>query len=214
MALNLLGLHIRLPQLSLPFFGNGAASAPVTMRPPVAAPSPAASAGTPADLSGEVGSLNYYRDRALDFERRNPGMKPPDYYLGYGDKYVHRFHDQLRPELSPQGQKWLDSTLVSLQAQMEAKRAQDPAAFAALERNPTAFRDFAFSTHPKAYTDSGLGSLPLEDDLKILSTPDSKDILSPEGLQQVALGGLDVFKTETPAMFEDVLETSLLDMVA
>ena len=49
----------------------------------------------PADLWNRVGDVTYYRARNDDFIRRNPGRTPPDYYLEYGDKYAHRFTDDL-----------------------------------------------------------------------------------------------------------------------
>ena len=45
---------------------------------------------SPADLTDQIGSLDYYRMRADDFRERNPDMEPPDYYMNYGDKYARR----------------------------------------------------------------------------------------------------------------------------
>ena len=92
------------------------------------------------------GQLDYYRLREEDFMKRHPGDNqgtPPDYYLGYGDKYAHRFTEHLKPQLSQAGQGWLDRTFVNLQNAMEAKPNEDPAVFAKLEENPGKFRKCA-----------------------------------------------------------------------
>lgn len=40
--------------------------------------------------------------------RRHPDKTPPEYYLGYGDKYIYRFRMLLYPILSPAGKQWLE----------------------------------------------------------------------------------------------------------
>jgi hypothetical protein len=131
------------------------------------------------------GGLGYYRCRADDAERRRPGELPPSYYRGYGDRYARRFTDESRALLSPEGRGWLDRTRLALQVAMEARRAADPAAFAALERDEGRFLDFAYATHPGAYLATGLERLPLRDLVVIATTPDIQDILTPRGLSQV-----------------------------
>ncbi len=138
------------------------------------------------------GGLDYYRCRADDVERRRPGAPLPSYYLGYGDRYARRFTEESRALLSPEGRRWLDRTRLALQVAMEARRAADPAAFAALETDERRFLDFAYGTHPDAYLASGLERLPLRDLVVIATTPDVQDILTPRGLTQVGrvLAGL------------------------
>jgi hypothetical protein len=144
---------------------------------------PLASASPPASCTAD-GDLDYYRCRAADFSRRNPDLAPPDYYLEYGDVYVRRFTDETRPLLSPDGQAWLDGTRTRLQRAMESRRAADPVGYAQLERDPTAFRTFAFETHPPAY-ETGLAGLPLRDLVLIVTTPDVQDVLGVDGAAQV-----------------------------
>lgn len=144
---------------------------------------------SPADLTDSVGTLEYYRQRNDDFIARNPGVEPPDYYMDYGDKYARRFTEELAPNLSPRGQEWLVDARRGLQERIEARRAEDPAAFAELERNPDAFRRFAYDTHPDAYLDAGLASLPPRDLVQIPLTPDRADLLSPDGIRQAVVAG-------------------------
>ena len=138
--------------------------------------------------------LDYYQKRADDFRRRNPGMEPPDYYLEYGDKYANRFASLDRTDLSAEGLEWRDRTLQALQQAIEDKRIEDPEGFAELERNPQAFREFAYATHPDAYVDSGLYDLPAQDLAVIAATPDLGDVLTQDGIQQtlVTMGKLDI----------------------
>lgn len=153
----------------------------------VSAPKNQASAPPDANQPAAIptGNRDYYKQRLADFERRNPGMKPPDYYLSYGDKYCQKFSNLGPKDLSPAGLAWRDKTLKNLQDAIEAKRAADPAGFAQLERDPAAFKAFAFGTHPDAYIQGGLFDLPASDLLKIGTTPELRDLLSPDGIKQV-----------------------------
>jgi hypothetical protein len=158
--------------------------------------------GIPSDASATMDAdapspvplgLNYYQERAADFCRRNPGMDPPDYYLNYGDKYANRFASLDQTDLSPQGLLWRDRTLNALQQAIEDLRTKDPAGFAELERDPEAFMEFAYGTHPDAYIDSGLFDLSAQDIAVIAATPDLSDVLSQGGIDQtlITLGKLD-----------------------
>lgn len=129
--------------------------------------------------------MDYYRMRKDDFTTRNPGETPPDYYMGYGDRYVHRFVAQLRPKLSYRGKDWLDCTLVALQRAIEDRRDENTWAFAALEDDNEAFRVFAYSTHPSAYVKCGICSQFLDDDIAIMLTPDLTDLLGKDGRAQI-----------------------------
>jgi hypothetical protein len=132
----------------------------------------------------KTGTLDYYKQRYDDFVRRNPGVKPPDYYLSYGDKYCQKF-SQLGPkDLTPQGLKWRDATLKNLQNAIEKKRMEDPEGFAKLERDPAAFKKFCYDSHPDAYIQGGLFKLPAQDLLKIGSTPELRDLLGKDGIRQ------------------------------
>ena len=49
-----------------------------------------------------------------------------------------------------------------------------------------AFHEFASSTHSSAYLESGLFELPATDLWKILRTPDASDLLTVDGITQIA----------------------------
>ncbi|PTL84673.1 hypothetical protein [Vitiosangium sp. GDMCC 1.1324] len=139
----------------------------------------------PAEIP--TGTKDYYRKRYDDFVRRNPGMTPPAYYLEYGQKYCDRFSSLGPKDLTPQGLEWRDRTLKALQESIETKRMEDPVGFAQLERDPEAFKKFAYDAHPDAYVNSGLYKLPAQDLMKIGTTPDLKDLFTKDGLRQVAV---------------------------
>ena len=130
-----------------------------------------------------TGTLTYYQDRLADFRRRHPDKEPPDYYLGYGNKYLQRFWD--RQDLSPKAREWMERTLKNLQEAIEEKRALDPLAFEQLELDNEAFRRFAYDTHPKAYLDAGLLDLSAPDLVRVGTTPDIGDLLTKDGISQV-----------------------------
>jgi hypothetical protein len=130
-------------------------------------------------------SSDYYKQRYDDFVRRNPGQTPPDYYLNYGQKYLDKFSALGPKDLSPAGLAWRDRTLKALQDAIEMKRAEDPAAFAQLERDPEAFKKFAYDTHADAYVNSGLFKLPAQDLVKIATTPELRDLLGKDGVRQI-----------------------------
>ncbi|MET0051550.1 MAG: hypothetical protein ABW095_10785 [Candidatus Thiodiazotropha sp.] len=156
--------------------------------------------------------LDYYQERAEDFRRRNPGMQPPDYYMEYGDKYAHRFASLDQTDLSVDGLAWRDRTLSALQQAIEDKRAEDPEAFAELERDPEAFKAFAYATHPDAYVDSGLFDLPAQDIAVIAATPDLGDVLTRDGIDQTleTLGKIDA--RDVADMVMATAEQTLRDM--
>ncbi|WP_408952768.1 hypothetical protein [Lysobacter sp. Hz 25] len=141
----------------------------------------------------EVGTPTYYEQRLADFQARNPGVEPPDYYLGYGDKYMERFAALDSTDLSPEGLEWRDKTTLALQTAIEDYRIRDPQGFADLERDPDAFRRFAFASHPDAYVDSGLYGLSVQDLTVIALTPDIGDVLNQEGIDQtkITIGKLE-----------------------
>ncbi len=145
---------------------------------------PGAARNLPAEV--RTPSSDYYRQRYDDFVRRNPGMTPPDYYLNYGQKYLEKFSSLGPKDLSPAGLAWRDKTLKALQEAIETKRAEDPAAFAQLERDPAAFKKFCYDSHPDAYVQSGLFNLPAQDLVKIATTPELRDLLGKDGIRQTA----------------------------
>lgn len=164
----------------------------------------------PAEIP--TGTRDYYRKRYDDFVRRNPGMTPPSYYLEYGQKYCDRFLSLGPKDLTPKGLEWRDRTLKALQDAIETKRMEDPVGFAQLERDPEAFKKFAYDSHPDAYVQSGLYDLPAQDMLKIGTTPDLKDLFTQDGIRQVvvALGKMrpgdvaDVAKESVKELWKDL----------
>ena len=132
-----------------------------------------------------TGTDTYYLDRLADFERRHLDLTPPAYYEELGDKCLRQFR-LAQPELSKPGQVWLERTLCRLQEMIEDKRHRDPHEFAALELDDDTFHEFASSTHSSAYLESGLFELPATDLWKILRTPDASDLLTVDGITQIA----------------------------
>jgi len=135
----------------------------------------------PSDLSHLIGNDDYYWARHVDNSLRYPTEPAVDYYLKYGHKYANRFKYQTRQKLSPQGQKWLDSTLVYLQRMLEDELYINPG----IELDKNNFRNFAFGTHPIAYSRAGFYPLSGWDKFHIAMTPDIGDIFSKSSSIQV-----------------------------
>lgn len=160
-----------------------------------------------------IGQVGYYRWRYNDFMKRHPELNAnnlqqiPDYYLDYGEKYATRFSNELYPKLSRKGQEWLVRARLNLQVMIEDKCKQNSRKFAELEERPSAFRSFAFETHPKAYMDAGLSKLSLIDLIKIGLTPDLKDLLSKNGsLQIISISG-ELGKSYLKQVFKFIRQT-------
>jgi hypothetical protein len=151
------------------------------------------------------GREDYYRQRQADFTARNPGGTAPSYYLGYGDKYLQRFTNELRPKLSMMGKGWATLTRWELQSALEGKVKADPEGFASLERDSSAFQAFAFDTHPEAYLNGGISELPMSDRLQIITTPDPGDLMTWGGVKQVV-------ETGSTVVGEDLLRAGALNM--
>jgi hypothetical protein len=143
----------------------------------------------PKNLWNIIPSDSYYLQRLTDFKKRYPNATPPEYYLCYGDKYLNRFKYDLRPNLSAQGQQWLDGALQNLQEAIELKivgrtpkQPGDPDINIKLENFN--FQQYVFDSHVKAYVDAGLLQLSIIEKVKIALTPDCKDLFSSLGLKQ------------------------------
>ncbi|WP_285908013.1 hypothetical protein, partial [Pseudodesulfovibrio pelocollis] len=100
------------------------------------------------------------------------GKKAPDYYREYGDKYVKRF-DKLKPELSKEGQEWMERTKDRLQFKMEAGLRSGTWD----ESKPEELKEKAYDSHSEAYLEAGLADLPQEDIDKIITAVDRGDLL-------------------------------------
>lgn len=135
-----------------------------------------------------VGTLKYYKARHDDhLVRYLKDPPPPDYYLGYGHKYVKRFTLRLFPRLSTAGKRWLIKTRTNLHLAIERKLMTDPKGFAKLEKDGKALRKFGFDSHPRAYIDAGLLDLPIEDKVNISMTPDVTEFGDDDTQKQVLL---------------------------
>lgn len=152
--------------------------------------------------SFEVGDIDYYLKRKEDFEARNPGKEAPDYYEEYGDRYVREF-DELSPELSEDGQEWVTETRENLQEAFEERIAEDPEAFAELERDPEKLREWAFDSHSDAYLDAGFADLPAEDILKIATTPRFEDFFDNQAIKEAVEVGVQAV-IDNPALAVEV----------
>lgn len=129
-------------------------------------------------------------------KRRGRTLKPiPS--TSYGYKYCVRFTKILMPQLSNRGQNWLKKAKLNLQIMMESgiinhefvsaynlefnskynlmDNYNRKIFYTNIELKNMVFREFAFATHPDAYIDSGLLSLPIADKIKISMTPDFKE---------------------------------------
>ncbi len=134
------------------------------------------------------GDADYYTDRYKGhIEKYN--TRPPDYYLGYGHKYINRFKNDTRGKLSDLGKEWLDETAVELQVLMNEGIQQsvlDPNT-RGLQGDNAAFHSFAYGTHVPAYSGSGkIGKLKVPDLWHISMTPDFSDsFFSSDGRSQI-----------------------------
>ena len=81
-----------------------------------------------------AGNLDYYALRHDDFVQRygDTSLAPPDYYMGYGDKYCRRFSNEVGPLLSDPVRVWLVEVRRLLQEAVEGERERDPAGFDSL----------------------------------------------------------------------------------
>ena len=161
----------------------------------------------PADLREKIGTRDYYLERYKDFRKRNPDEKAPTYYLNYGLKYYDRF-DGLKSTVSELTQEWITRTASTLQEKMETANFEDGKKFADLERSPEEFKEFAYDSHPSAYMEGGLSSVPLSDLVRIPFVPNASDVLSPIGLSQGVTTGLLYANEVTQGMVKTVLSAA------
>ena len=136
-----------------------------------------------------LGNSTYYNWRLRDYLRQNPGASYPNsYYIGYGSKYIQRFTNETAKTLSSAGKKWLSEVRKNLQIALEDRLSKgDGESF---EKDNKGFTKFAFDSHIDAYWNNGSGhtslySLPVLDLVKIVLTPDAKDLISENGRSQV-----------------------------
>jgi hypothetical protein len=137
----------------------------------------------PRKFPERVGTGEYYKARAADFEERakedfksDPNLKPPepDYYKNFGTKYYERLM-QVGRETGGKLEKFTKNVGHELQNRMEKLVDDKPKQFAELERDAEAFKEFAYLSHISAYCNAGWGNLDVKDQLKILTSIDIKD---------------------------------------
>lgn len=110
-----------------------------------------------------LGSCDYYDCR----EEHHP-CGSDGYYLGYGGKYCNRFNNETRPELSSDGQAWVDITTRCLQRYLENHIPYDA--------DCDDVRRRAFDSHPDCYVAGGICNLSVSDWWKIFWTVDASDM--------------------------------------
>mgnify|MGYP003334875752 CR=1 FL=1 len=100
------------------------------------------------------------------------GCGEDGYLLGFGGKYAERYMVEVRPELTPAGQAFLDDNLVCLQETLAGALPDDPDC-ATIEAE-------GFASHVPCYEADGFCDLPLEDVVKIAAAVDPDDQGRPE----------------------------------
>jgi len=139
-----------------------------------------------------TGRCDYYQNRYDNyierhrFDSKSGGDNPPNYYLNYGFKYCSKFSKETMPKLSPQGKIWLNNTLKKLQKLMEQGIVQKNYKsdinisfneeylidgvnefYTGIECRDEDFTQFAFATHPDAYTPKDFKNLTCNDLMEI-----------------------------------------------
>lgn len=79
---------------------------------------------------------------------------------------------ELKPELSEEGQEWLEKTKDLLQLKMESGLRSGEWD----ESKPEEFKEKAYDSHSDAYLEAGLADLPQEDIDKIIEVVDTADM--------------------------------------
>jgi hypothetical protein len=131
-------------------------------------------------------SADYFRQRADDFARRNPDALLPELYQGQGQRSLEKLASLGSKDLQPAGLAWRDRAVKSLQDAVETARAADPAAFAQLERDPEAFKKFTAEALSQACVHAGVLNLSAQDQVKLATTPELRELLGKDGVKQIA----------------------------
>jgi hypothetical protein len=138
---------------------------------------PIARCATPSleSIEGREAELYECAERWVDGGR---GCGEQGYLLGYGARYAREFYFETRPRMSARGKAWLDGVLVCLQHELQDSIGVDSSC--------DEVRRTAFDQHPGCYVDSGFCTLAFPDLLQIPATIDGRDLLSRDGLRQIA----------------------------
>lgn len=118
----------------------------------------------PADL---IGTRDYYLFRDKNAPDSFKDGKGPNYYIEYGLKFFDAFQVlRARAGNSPQLNKFIDQTKVTLQVALERALAENPS----LGNDRQLLLKLAFDTHPDAYRQGGAGHLRIADLLSVTAT--------------------------------------------
>jgi hypothetical protein len=131
-------------------------------------------------------AADYFRQRADDFARRNPDAVAPELYQGQGQRSLEKLASLGAKDLQPAGLAWRDRAVKALQDAVEQKRSADPAGFAQLERDPEAFKKFTAEALSHACVQAGVLNLSAQDQVKLATTPELRDLLGKDGVKQIA----------------------------
>lgn len=111
----------------------------------------------PAEL---IGTRDYYLFRDKNAPDSFKNGKGPNYYIEYGLKYYDAFQVlRARAGNSPQLNKFIDQTKVTLQVALERALSENPS----LGNDRQMLLKLAFDTHPDAYRQGGAGHLRIAD---------------------------------------------------
>lgn len=138
---------------------------------------PISRCGAPSreSIAGHEAELYECAERWVDGGR---GCGEQGYLLGYGARYAREFYFETRPRMSARGKAWLDGVLVCLQHELRDSIG--------VGSSCEEVRRTAFDQHPDCYVESGFCTLAIPDLLQIPATIDGRDLLSRDGLRQVA----------------------------
>lgn len=108
-----------------------------------------------------------------------PGDRENGYYWNYGYKYCRRFKNSSLVQ-DPKAARWVDCVTINLQRQILSKCIQHGS-------NLAKVKDCAYATHAQVYTNCGICELDktMITQFKVLFVPDSKDLWTKAGFDQV-----------------------------
>jgi len=132
-------------------------------------------------LKKAIGTEQFYRIMS----EVTPGDKQSGYHWNYGLKYFRRFHDSPLAKDDPTAARWIDCVGVRLQKHY----LEDCFKYGA---NIEKCKKCAYKTHAKSYTQCGICtySFSLISMVKVLFTPDRKDLWNAMGVSQMWDTGL------------------------
>jgi hypothetical protein len=106
------------------------------------------------------------------------GCGDQGYLLGFGGKYAEKYMVEVRPDLGPEGQAFLDGVLVCLQEALAEGMAEEPEC--------ADIESLGFSSHVPCYLEHGFCELPIEDIARIGVAVEAEDRGRPEQEEAIA----------------------------